>query len=340
MKQSWRAALGIFISLFFVYFALRGQDFGRIREALGEVHYWWILPALVVYITGICIRAFRWSILLRPIKRISLRDILPVTAVGYMTNNILPLRTGEIVRSYVLFKRSGVRKTTALATIAVERLVDGITLLSFILISMTFVTFTSYLRHIAIIAFAIFSVGLIGVFLLTVGGSLRDRLLQVVLGPLPTPVADKVEKMTESFLSGLAVMKNKRDLGLVTITSLAAWLCEAGTYYLISRGFTSVLTGKMGIGETLLTTGVGNLATLVPSGPGYVGTFEAGIQAVLYGALKIPVEISFSYAVVLHATLYFPVTIWGAIEWWRMHLTLGQMRGIEEEPPVEAVNAA
>jgi uncharacterized protein (TIRG00374 family) len=341
LKQSWRAALGILISLFFIYYALRGQDFGRIRTALGEVHYWWIAPALLVYVTGITIRAYRWSILLRPVKKIALRDILPVTAVGYMTNNVLPLRTGEIVRSYVLFKRSGVRKTTALATIAVERLVDGITLLSFILVSMTFVTFTSYLRHIAIIAFAIFSVALIGIFLLTVGGNLRDRLLQVVLGPLPTPVADKVERMTESFLNGLAVMKNKRDLGLVALTSLAAWFCEAGTYFLISRGFPSTLTSKMGIGETLLTTGIGNLATLVPSGPGYVGTFEAGIQAVLHGALKIPIEISFSYAVVLHATLYFPVTVWGAFEWWKMHLSLGQMRSVpEDDTSIDAAQPA
>lgn len=339
MKRSLRAALGILISAGFIYFALRGQDFGRIRQALSEVHYWWILPALVVYFTGITVRAYRWSILLRPMKRLTLGEILPVTAVGYMTNNVLPLRTGEIVRSYVLFKRSGIRKTSALATIAIERLVDGITLLLFILISMIFVTFTSYLRHIAIIAFAVFSVALIGLFLLTLGGNLRDRLLQIVLGPLPTSVADKVEKMTESFLSGLAVMKNKRDLAQVGAASLIAWCCEAGTYYLISRGFTPALTSKMGIGETLLTTGVGNLATLVPSGPGYVGTFEAGIQAVLHGALKVPIELSFSYAVVLHATLYFPVTVWGAFEWWRMHLSVRQMRGIEEEAEIEPASA-
>jgi uncharacterized protein (TIRG00374 family) len=331
LKRSLRAALGILISLGFIWFALRGQDFGRIRTALGEVHYWWLLPALVVYFTGIAIRAYRWSILLRPMKRLSLREILPITAVGYMTNNILPLRTGEVVRSYVLFKQSGIRKTSALATIAIERIVDGITLLFFILISMIFVSFTSYLRHIAIIAFAVFAVAVIGLFLLTLGGTFRDRLLQIILGPLPTSVADKVEKMTESFLGGLAVMKSKRDLGLVGICSIAAWTCEASTYFLISRGFPSELTSKMGPAATLLTTGVGNLATLVPSGPGYVGTFETGIQAVLNGALKIPLEMSFSYAIVLHAFLYFPVTIWGGFEWWRMHLSVAQIRGIEDE---------
>jgi uncharacterized protein (TIRG00374 family) len=334
--KSWRTLLGIVISAGFLFFAFRGQDISRVRDAIQSFNLWYIIPALSLYFMGIFVRSFRWSVLLRPITKTNARELLPVTIVGFMANNVLPLRTGEVVRAFVLSKRYNVKKTSALATIAVERLFDGLTMLGFMLVAATAVTFTSELRHLALIAFVLFAVALIGLFLLTVGGNLRDRLLQVVLGPMPPPMADRVERMAESFLSGLGVLKRKGDLALVAGSSILAWSFEASTYYTIAHGFGSPISDLMGPGEALLTTGVANLATLVPSSPGYVGPFEYGVQLVISGALGVPSEVALSFAIVVHATLYFPVTIWGAIEWWRMHLTLRQVR----ESDIETVEIA
>lgn len=329
--KSWRAILGILISIGFLIYAFRGQDYGQIRDALGSFEFWYVLPALALYFAGVWVRSYRWSVLLRPLTTVSANEIFPVTAVGFMANNVLPLRTGELVRSFVLAKRHDVKKTSALATIAVERLFDGLTMLGFMLAAATVVSFTSELRHVALIAFVLFSIALIGLFVLTLGGDLRDRILQIVLGPLPTPIADKVEHMAESFLSGLGVLKRKTDLALVTGASVLAWLLEASMYYVIARGFGLEVSSVLGVGETLLTTGVANLATLVPSSPGYVGPFETGVVMVVNGALGVQRELALSYAIVVHATLYFPITIWGAIEWWRQNLSLRQVRAIDAE---------
>ncbi len=338
--KSWRPILGIVISAGFLFFALRGQDYGRIREALSSFNYWYVFPALLLYLLGVWMRAYRWSVLLRPLARVTPNTIFPIIAVGFMANNVLPLRTGEVVRSYVLSKRIGVKKTSALATIAVERIFDGLTMLGFMLAAATVVSLTSELRHIAWIAFVLFAGVLIGLFLLTLGGSLRDRLLQIALGPLPTTVADRVERMAESFLSGLGVLRRKSDLAAVAGASVLAWLLEASMYFVIARGFGAEIRDVMHVGETLLTTGVANLATLVPSSPGYVGPFEYGVQIVVNGALGVPKEIAISYAIVVHATLYFPITIWGAIEWWRQHLSLGQVRQIEADADANGAVAA
>lgn len=324
--KSWRTILGLLISAGFLIFALRGQDYGRIREALSSFNFMYVIPALALYFAGVWMRSYRWSVLLRPVATVSAVEVLPITVVGFMANNVLPLRTGEVVRSFVLSKRHGVSKTAALATIAVERLFDGLTMLGFMLAAATVVSFTSELRHLALVAFILFAVALIGLFVLTLGGDLRDRLMQVVLGPLPTAVADKVEHMAESFLSGLGVLKRKTDLLAVGGSSILAWLFEASMYYVIARGFGAEIRDVLGVGETLLTTGVANLATLVPSSPGYVGPFEYGVQLVVNGALGVPKEIAISYAIVVHATLYFPITIWGAIEWSRQNLSLSQVR--------------
>ena len=331
--RSWRAWLGIGISVGFLVVAFRGQDFGAIRDALGEVQYGWLVPALAFYFAGVGVRATRWSVLLRPVVGLSARQAFPVVVVGYMANNLLPLRTGELVRSYVLARRYGAKKTSVLATIAVERLFDGLTMLGFMLAATGVVGFTAELRQLTIVAFVLFAGLLIGFFALTLGGSLRDRLLQLVLGPLPTPVADRVERLAESFLSGLGVLRRKSDLALVAGTSLLAWLCEAAMYWTIARGFGAGLADTMGVGATLLTTGVANMSTLIPSSPGYVGPFEYGVKLVVNGALGVPEPLALSYAIVVHAALFFPITLWGLIEWWRQHLSLAQIRELDEGDP-------
>ena len=324
--RSWRAWIGIVISLAFLFIAFRGQDFGQIRDALGQVNYSYLIPALALYFAGVWVRAIRWSVLLRPLARVSSRQTFPIVVVGYMANNVLPLRTGELVRSYVLGRRFGVRKTSALATIAVERLFDGLIMLGFMLVAATVVSLTSELRHVALVAFLLFAAILIGLFVLTLGGDLRDRLLQLVLGPLPTPVADRVERLAESFLSGLGVLTRKADLALVAGTSLLAWLLEASMYWFIAQGFGRELREVMGGAAVLLTTGVANLATLIPSSPGYVGPFENGVLWVVNGALGVPRGVALSYALVVHAALLFPITLLGLLEWWRQHLSLEQVR--------------
>ena len=332
MKTAWRPLLGIVISLAFLYVAFRGQNISELRHAVGSMQYLYLLPALVLYFAGVLIRAARWSILLRPTAAISMRQAFPVVVIGYTANNILPLRTGELVRSYVLGRRYGVRKTAALATIAIERLFDGLTMIAFMLFATIFVSFTASLQHLALIAFILFTGLLLACFLLTFGGTFRDRLLQLVLGPLPTRLADRIEGMVESFLSGLGVLRRRRDLALVTLTSLAAWTCEAGMYWTIARGFGGTLADTMHFPATMMTTGVANLATLIPSSPGYVGPFEYGMKLVVNGALGVPEPLALSYAVVVHLALWAPITILGALEWSRMSISMAQVRGGDEEP--------
>lgn len=336
--RSWRAWLGIAISALFLYFAFRGQDLGEIQAALGAADLAFLVPALFLYFMGIWVRALRWSVLLRPLVAVEGRQLLPIMAVGYMANNVLPLRTGELVRAYVLGRRFGVRKTAALATIAVERLFDGLTLLGFMLIATAFITFTSQLRTLALLAFGLFSVLLIGLFVLTLGGSLVDRLLQLVLGPMPTVLADRVERMAESFLSGLGVLRHRRDLALVAGSSLLAWLFEASMYWTLAQGFGGPVEEVMGIAATLLTTGVSNMATLIPSSPGYIGQFEYGVKLVLNGALGVPESAALAYAILVHVSLYVPITLWGVVEWSRQHLSLGEIREVEAEAEAEVAS--
>lgn len=337
MSRGIRAVVGIGISAIFLFLAFRGQDFGEIGAALRETSLWWVIPALMLYFAGVYLRAIRWRILLRTVApTATTNQLFPIVVIGFMANNILPLRAGEIVRSVVIGREFGVRKTSALATIAVERIFDGITMLGFLAFSMIFVSLTSELESLAIISFIVFAGLLLVMVLLTFGGDLVTRLLQLVLGPMPDRLGSKVEQMAESFLSGLGVLKSRGDLVKVIGTSLGAWLLEASMYYLMAIGFGSQVREVMSLSATLLTTSVANLSTLIPGAPGYIGQFEYGVKLVLNGAFNISEHNALAYAILVHAALYFPITILGLFEWFRRSLS---MRDFSDEQATESASS-
>lgn len=330
LLRSWRSWLGLAISALFLIYAFRGQNLDEVWAALRRFDPRWLAPALLLFAMGVWVRAIRWSILLRPIAPARARDVLPILVAGYTANNILPLRTGELVRAYLLGQRFGTRKTSALATIAIERLFDGLTMLAFMLAATSVISFTTELRQLTLVAFLLFTALLVGLIALTLGGDPRDRLLQFAIGPLPAPLADRIERLAMSFLGGLGVFTRRADLILVALTSLVAWGFEASMYWTLARGFNADLAETIGPAAALLTTGVANLWTLIPAAPGYVGTFEAGVRLTLHDALGLPSSLALSYALVVHAALWFPITLCGAVVWWRQHLSLAQARGIDE----------
>lgn len=334
MNRSIRAILGIVVSAIFLVLAFRGQDFGEIADSLRETNLLWLVPAMALYFSGVYLRAIRWRVLLRPVApHVSTSQLFPVVIIGFMANNVLPLRAGEIVRSVVVGRDFGVRKTSALATIAVERIFDGVTMLAFLAFSMVFVSLTSELQHLAIISFIVFAALLLGMVLLTFAGGFVSRVLQIVLGPLPDGLSRKVEEMAESFLGGLGVLKSRGDLLKVVITSVGAWLLEAGMYYVLAIGFGGQVREVMNGAVTLLTTGVANLSTLIPGAPGYIGQFEYGVRLVLSGAFNVPQSQALAYAILVHAALYFPITLLGLIAWFRRSLSL---RDVSQEHAAES----
>ena len=320
--RSWRVWLGFGISVVFLYFAVRGQDFGRIGDALRGASYIWLVPALVAYFVGVGVRSVRWHYLLRTVQDIPPRRIFPVVTIGFMANNVLPFRAGEVVRAYALSARYQVRKSAALATIAIERIFDGLTMLLFMLAASLSIALTSDLRWVAFSASVLFPLLALMLGLFVFAPSLRDWAIDLSVRLLPGRVGARVQEMAHSFFEGLGILKRRQDLALVALTSLLAWLLEASMYLLIAQGF-DLDVAPLAI---LMVTAVANLATLIPSSPGYVGPFETGVLLVLNGALGIERELALSYAIVVHATLYFPVTILGLVFWWRESLSWRDVR--------------
>ncbi len=330
--RNWRLWLGLAISVAFIALALRGQDLRQVRAALGAADYRYLPLALALYFTGVWVRALRWRALLAPVVSIRARELFPIVVIGYMANNILPWRIGEFVRAYVLRERRGLATSASLATIAVERIFDGLTMLAFLLVASLFIPLDAQLRRLAGVATAVFGILLLVLILLVASDTLRARMMALILRPFPAALATRLHDLVESFVGGLGILRSWRELGVVALCSLLAWGLESAMYLSLAPAFRLPL----GVPGALLTTAVANLATLIPSTPGYIGVFEAGVVLVVNGLLGIAAGTALSYAIVVHAALYFPITLWGFYYWTRAQLSFGAVRaGVTRERGAE-----
>ncbi len=337
MHKSFRFWLAIGISVVFLGIFLSRLDLRETWELMVEANYFLLAPAVVVYFGSVYFRTLRWQYLMAPVKRLSVSRLYPVVVVGYMANNILPVRLGEVVRAYYVGEREKVSKVSALATIAVERVFDGLTLLFFAAVVGLFLPIVGLLQGLAdeagvpwiLLAMAM-SMPFVGVLLFMIAAAASPAWFVVLLdrttGLLPGRVRDRVRALVNGFIDGLASLKDPRRLALVFILSLPVWLAEALMYYIVAFSFD--LDKSFGAAELagviLLVTAVSNLATAIPAAGGGVGAFEVAAATTLT-LLGAEASAAGAYTIVVHAALLIPVTLLGFVFLWSEKVSFGQL---------------
>lgn len=307
MKR-WQLWLGLAISAFFVWLALRGLEITEVWNNVRSANYWWLIPGVGAYFIGVWARTWRWDYMLRPLKRIAVTDLFPVVVIGYMGNNVYPFRAGELLRSYVLRRRENVPMSASLATVVVERVFDGLVMLLFVFIALPFAPIPSdSLRTLIVLA----SLGFLGAMLLFfILAAAPDKTLRLTRSFgnifLPDRARQPMLEFTVRFLQGLESLRNFRNVLMIFFTSVIIWLLETVKYWFVMQAFPF----QVSFFALLLMNGVVNLATTLPSAPGYVGTFDTpGIAIlVLYGVAS---DLAGAYTLVLHAALWLPITLLG-----------------------------
>ena len=313
--KSWKFWLGFAISALFLWIALRGLGLEDVGAAVADANLWWLLPGIAVYFVGVWARAWRWHFLLGPIKPIPTRTMFPVVAIGYMGNNIYPARAGEVLRAVVLKRREGVPISASLATIIVERIFDGVVMLAFVFLNLPRLAeltgdsgFLGNIRQAAVWGTAVFALALL-VFLLAAmfPGPAAQIVEWLVSRWTPERFRDRLLEIMGRFLDGLASLRSPVNALMVFLTSVVIWLLETGKYWFVMHAFPF----EVDFFTLMLMNGIVNLATTIPSAPGYVGTFDAPGIAVL-AAAGVDRAVAAGYTLVLHAALWLPITALGA----------------------------
>lgn len=314
--KRWHIALGTLISAIFLYLAFREIDFNQLWQTLRSAKWVWVLLGLVFYFMGVWVRTWRWQVLLNPLKRIPQWRLFPVVCIGYMGNNVYPARAGEVLRSILLKQTDNVPISGSLATIVVERLFDGITILALVLLNfrqlVQIAPDAEWMQRIqtgSVFVGAIFAVILL-VFLAllflpkqtqAVSTWLINRLLPLKLRP-------KVSGILDKFIDGLRVLRSPGQTALVLALSMLVWIFEGGLYWSVMKA----LELDLSFMSLLLIEGVVNLVLLIPAAPGGLGTFDAAAKFML-SLFGTPPEQALGYALILRVALWIPITALGAI---------------------------
>jgi glycosyltransferase 2 family protein len=323
-KKLLSLAIGVVISVVLMWVLFREIDIAKLGDALRGANYWWLLPNIALIIFSMYLRAYRWSYMLEPVKRVAYQQLLAATYIGFMANNVLPLRLGEFVRAYSLaYQDRGISKSASLATIFVERMVFDLVALLLIfgvVIEVTSVHVTDGMKTGIYICIVVALAGLAFVSALALRPSQAGDAIARHLFFLPTTITERARAIVLKFSQGLEFLVRPRVVMKVMWQTLLIWFIMGVSNYFVFVAFGFNLP----LDASFFLLVVVSIAILIPSSPGFVGVYHGGTVFTMlqYG---ISPEKALSFALVLHAAQYIPITLLGFYYLKKSHLSLRQL---------------
>jgi len=326
-KRTW---IGLFFIGVTFYFLFRNFEFAKLLEAFAQFQAVWLLPALGVYLFGYVVRGFRWKVLLSPVKSCSFASLFPTLIIGFMANNVLPARAGEFIRAHLNGKKEGISRSASFATIILERLFDGLAMLVLLWAALLFGhlpiqerSMPEGIRKGIELSPYVFGTAFLLLFLLLLFKQAAVGSINRAIAWAPRRFQEPLGKLAHTFIDGLKILKNAKELVIVLLTSLAAWSCEFTAFYFLAQGM-GIAPSPVTLWSCALLMAVVNLGILIPNAPGGIGLFEfIGVALLLpFGIAK---EMAVGYMFLVHFIVLAPVTLMGFFYSAKEHLNLGRL---------------
>jgi len=309
--------IGLLISLFFLYLAFRKVDYSELWGALKGANYWYIVPNVVLVILSMWMRAYRWKFMVNPLKSVGLSSLFSSVMIGFMANNVLPARQGEFIRAYSLGTKEKISRSATFATIVIERIFDGFSLLFILWLSLLLSPFPDWVKKASNLFLLLNLLTLAFLVFIEVRKEATLRFFNLVFRLLPARLSAKAGEILEKFIGGLKVFRDIPGLIWILAWSLSIWVVVGISNYFIFLAFDL----HPPIQASFILLVIVSLGVMLPSSPGFVGTFQffCVVSLATFGYGK---NISLPFSIVLHASQYFPVTLLGLYYLKAEHLSL------------------
>jgi uncharacterized protein (TIRG00374 family) len=333
---NWQTLLGLGISLACLGYVLADVDFAQLWALTSHMNWFYACAVNLLLAVSMWARSARWRVLLCPVKDCQLKGLWDANLIGFMANNVLPARLGEFVRAFTAQQLTGVPASSALATIVVERILDGLTLLLILFATLLFADpdrsagafSVTYMRGAGLTLLAGYLAVLALLFALWRWPSATMGLFCRLGGRLSPRLGAALESILATFHQGLMVLGQTHHLPKLILLTLGTWVPMLLEYL--------VFLPAMGLPPSLFVACMAfagaSLAAAVPAGPGYVGTFQLACMWAMMMA-GVDQQPAANYALLFWAVQYFPLTGAGLFVMWRRGLTLKGLRGAKEPAP-------
>lgn len=295
-------ALGIVVSAFFAYLAVRHVRAAETWQAFKATRVGWLVPAVALMVLAFFMRAVRWWVLYEPSRRPPLGPVVRATFVGYLGNALLPARAGEAAKTVALNRSAGTPVAETVGTILIERIFDVLSMILLLFLMVPVLPAVTWLRGAGIVAAILLAIVLVVSAVLLRYGERPIRSLIRPLERIPLVPREFIERAPLQFVHGLAGLLRPSVAGVAFLWTTASWIVLGVSYWLVMRAFD---LGLSPIAGELVVIGIG-LAMVLPSSPAALGVFEAATVVVLR-AYDVDNSTALSYALLLHALNIIPL---------------------------------
>jgi uncharacterized protein (TIRG00374 family) len=324
------------ITAVFIWFVLRDVDFALVVAAIREAN-WLLLVGLSVpsYLVVVQLRAMRWRHLTDPIQPIGVRPLFRATAIGFMANNIFPLRVGEVIRPWYLSREVGAPPAALFGTVILERVIDTIMVigLAAVAIALRGAGGGGALAQVAIALIPVAIAPLIGLVVLRVAPNLVIGLASWFLRPFPARFGNYLIDVLGRFGDGLGALKGGAHLFWIAFHSIVVWFVAStipmlAGFWALGIDFGSPFETLVAAWITLAAVG---MAVAIPSAPGFFGTYHAACKLALE-PLGVAPEAAVALGTLLHGVFWVTLTLLGLAVLRSRRTSFGELEQAAEPP--------
>ena len=288
-----KSIVGALISFIGIYYAFKDFQFIEFKSSIYDIKYYYVLIATLFLWLSVWLRAVRWKYLFTLESFPTIVSLYRAEMIGYFGNNILPLRFGEFLRSYLISKEWNLSKGYVFGTVVLERLLDTLCLLflSFLLIVLYPIDQSLRMHIMWWGGYILLAIVLIFILLYLLRTIRTNNKIVVFL-----------KKIIEGFPS-----INKNSIFPITVVSILIWGIYLLDVYLLQCAFSF----KLSFNQTLMVLVLSSLAMALPSAPGMIGTYHLAVKYTVVDLFGYSIHDGNSFAIVMHAYAFILFTSFG-----------------------------